>query len=1804
MPQLKDLYSKVKDIYIELPNYSFFHSPTSMDKKDAKFIGRETLIQRLKNILNNSQTKSGAFLITGYRGVGKTSLVNKVLSDLAEIPSLLKLLKYEIRAILNLVVFYALFDEFDWFTDKPFSYSTHLSKGILLLSLILILFPIYKRFQISKPGYVYWVRILRGRQLTHKSLYQIIGVSFVTSLCIWCYVVFVHATPYSLIYTISLVLIFHAYLYCLESVYTASLESKDEKNYHKAIFSNIGKRIKNWWSVIKESVKSWMNYSNRVVVKLNLGHEELKESDILRLVAKQVERKYKRLTGFFWRFPFNHKILKLICLILAVNTFLYLWSPTERQAFMYQTGLDYVVPSQALVLHSDTLSYQAFLNKSRWKGRTSTSMVERALQGVASVDYLLYRSYQKTTGTFRGVIANWPQWSKKFFPVEIPVYVDYFGILIFLLLWQLASQLSKRRIFGIVTHTQVLARLNQLSLRISAQVSHEAGQKVGDKINLLSFFSSRKIVYPIADVREIESELISIFEDMDRIPGVFGKPSFIFVLDELDKIQANQNRAIADKESEQSNLDYGETEFIPATEFTRQRQQVVSMLLANLKHFFTTVRAKFIFIAGREMYDAALADISDRNYFLGSIFHEVIYVNSFLTEKSEDVDRKHEQKEGHMSYYHTSVEQFVCQSIIPKHFLPDNSRSLKTVHKYYLSKTNLPPFTYIDKIKDVIDLVEKKILPYSSEKVSDQALEEKKKKEFEKQLRLFKQKLLRDDELKVIANFTIMSTSITHYKKVVALVDTEQGVKSPDRKSVEEEIESFQKTFKKVDEKVRLVAQLILKLKSFINYLTYRSSGTPKKLTNLFEQYVIRVGTNQKATRSKIDDFLSIGAEIKNRKCYLRFKPDDLYIFGLIDYLTTPYFYNITRHIRNQGDKLMVSTSYLLDHLYKFHNVGFSWRNLEVTPEIIDINKAPVLRRLIHDIVDFLTYSHLEKITSGLYDFKFDSKISHEINYLSKISEKESAAFNFTLDESQEIKKHFKRKLQLIVKDNPFMQLPKDDGTIDINEVSKFLHSAALIQQSLGDLYYYDQEYDDAISAYQDAIHLFRKHSHQPLPMDFLVVLIRIMLKLGHTFEKKKSYHSALMVYGSLSYSVINSTSVDISKYLSLTKEPTLDGDGYQVVSWPTQFHPVTGSTPDEREVTYSYFADIKSLSLSSKRFELLMRSMTADNMRLMFQPSIAKLYCIEKIKSGGVVWSDVETALDEIAFLLNLVPEESRAGLEMEYYNKIGDMLFYKNTVDEVWLPKDQHGKLLSRYFHGINCTQACDYFYDVVIKRAFGAEASSGSGTQRAKISVFDKSKPELFQEFVRKNSFEFLKTTANNLADLADASIPEENGLPFPFIVNSDKELDLKQYSGNLQMLKLQCPIQLYMHAYKIHYNNNDHRRAAFQYLKILHLLVAKCKLNDLTKEEMAIIKDHIVNGVLVSLYHTYNSSTRPEIEKIKSIFKLSDALSNYMATYIFNQLPQVGEVQETLAMYNFIRVRADITAGNICATELSPAIYPKISLMYSRAVQLSIKVRGNSRMFKFLERDPFNKIEKGKDGQDRILYTIQDHLIDQLELAKDYNLPDQNDWMKEILSKNLPDALKIYLGCDEGTTKPTYSTEQAVSYLIADSIYCLTEIIRILQNFGATYIANHSFLAFAYDLRYKWCLRYEAYVYVKRNNEDATPQEKNKQPSIYADIRRLIGAESMDKLKPKFNIEKAINNYDKAIELHEGKYVYDNTIGNMHYLDDDFNDEYLHFYSALERSKLGPIKKRSKILEDILEKSEFKSKLYDVGIYMVD
>lgn len=106
----------------------------------------------------------------------------------------------------------------------------------------------------------------------------------------------------------------------------------------------------------------------------------------------------------------------------------------------------------------------------------------------------------------------------------------------------------------------------------------------------------------MASVREIECELIDILEHFNRVVSSYTL-NFIIIFDELDKIDPESVSKIQGEDLEDSTYENSSNGF-SGDLGSRRRKENVLRLLANMKHFISTARAKFIFISGRELYDA------------------------------------------------------------------------------------------------------------------------------------------------------------------------------------------------------------------------------------------------------------------------------------------------------------------------------------------------------------------------------------------------------------------------------------------------------------------------------------------------------------------------------------------------------------------------------------------------------------------------------------------------------------------------------------------------------------------------------------------------------------------------------------------------------------------------------------------------------------------------------------------------------------------------------------------------------------------------------------------------------------------------------------------------------------------------------------------------------------------------------------------------------------------------------------------------------------------------------------------------
>ena len=334
-------------------------------------------------------------------------------------------------------------------------------------------------------------------------------------------------------------------------------------------------------------------------------------------------------------------------------------------------------------------------------------------------------------------------------------------------------------------------------------------------------------------------------------------------------------------------------------------------LLANMKLFIASVKAKCVFISGHELFDASLADLSDREFAISSIFNGVLNVSSFLSPEREQSDVS------------SMTEMYLATMLLPDDYL--DKKVLNNVHDNGVLKEELPS------------------------------------------LRWYNEYLM---EIYVQNNTLLQSKDEIH-------------------------------------ERVEQICHVMEFLRCFSVYLSHVSNGSPKKISTYFEKYV---KVNYDATR-QFDwyDEIVVGEPSEKdarKQCVLFFTPDDQKLINFVHYIASPVMSAITNEVSNYGDKLLVSSSFILDQIYKYHGKGFSWRNLEQMPELLNLNKNPELRDSMSSIVDFLLQTHINLISSGVFQYKFHKQISEEISNLSKTSEEAAAMFNFTLNESETVKRY------------------------------------------------------------------------------------------------------------------------------------------------------------------------------------------------------------------------------------------------------------------------------------------------------------------------------------------------------------------------------------------------------------------------------------------------------------------------------------------------------------------------------------------------------------------------------------------------------------------------------------------------------------------------------------------------------------------------------------------------------------------------------------------------------------------------------
>jgi len=1247
----------------------------------------------------------------------------------------------------------------------------------------------------------------------------------------------------------------------------------------------------------------------------------------------------------------------------------------------------------------------------------------------------------------------------------------------------------------------------------------------------------KKKIRSVADTREIETRLLWILKQLNKDK----KRQIIIVFDELDKVEQGEPSTKAS---------------IFSINATRERQTEILKILSNMKYFLTTAQVKFIFIAGREMYDLYLNDVSERSNYTGSIFNTVIYVPSFLTDHAGDINLD-------MTLL---TEEFVCRKLIPEEY---------------------------------------------SEKY-----EKKEKKEIAYNLKSYQEYL-------------------------------EKGIFKTEE--LKKDIEKNKEVIQEIDQKKH---KIIAVLQQLIIYLTHVSKGAPKKMIQLFESFieVAEKGKNydNSLTIERIPTLEHIPDEFK---LFLTFDDYRQNALGMTAYLITPVFNRLSEaNIRAHSDKLLVSALRFVDFLFKFHKHTFSWRNLEISPELLEVNRSPELKSVSIDLLNYLTQTHITKLNFSLNDYKFDSLIANEIFAMTKTDEVFSSLHSFSLDEILPLKKYYK---DLLEKTQEKFKNNKDSD--------KFVLSIASLQVVLGDLYYYDNGLEEAEMYYEKTIHTLRylaqknkeEGSDETMTMEELYLFVRNMLKLGMVLEKRKQYDFAYLTYGELCKRIIRERNIAIKELKAgivlrksgdkdvfvkaYTVKKTSENEKERLDKEQKKYYdniqiPQKGCCEEDVEISIAEPQPLFFKKISPNTNDMLFKKMTFEGLKLLYLPFIAKLQILEKSHVGGITRNHLEQLDREFEFLTSVIDHQEAKILEADFLSRVADIIYYKNSdLMEHNKNKNNENKKIKKS----SCT-ACHYYrkalfillneenkqtlpvllekaekytpLDLLSKSIYNIEdnynmkhctvlarilSDWGNVFYSCDVRCDNQGKKEICY------SDEILCNTPHKLGERIF-----ENLINCLYYVNSESNGLTMNATDSIS--KMEIAFAMYAVSLKAYSKANMFKRSAYQIQKLLRLFKSyelNKEMNLNPGENIKILGEKAIR----SLWQAAGELNVFELNKRRKAFGKETVKDTIPLQYLLVD----SEINRIQVLVKQLELKTDKTPQKL-KEYYGLHIASPYSINYSisaRIYQLRLKSIVNYETYKILY-DTAVKFKKYKKIIQHSNYKNDKNYVKKhkTSLVLLFILQDKDAFEK---AKTIFNGYYHFPDNDEQAQIQTML--KVMEKLIAETIFCFKRIISLSKTIDETYLFSHSFMGSVHDKLSDWIIEYEKFRMIKNDIENGTNNklidffdEKDykllketiiKHSRIDYYLECYLGKEWKEQLSGYFENQQALSHYYKCLETHSEGSAYHNIIDKMCHINDDYNDRSDHFNIAEERHY---------IFNDKIEKriNEVKERYKDSGLYKAE
>ena len=1666
-----DCYSsKVSRIYIPVPGFKFIHRPCKEDDVASSYIRRDKIEERLANWLrDNNGNKTGAYLITGFRGMGKTSFVGKVINELIKEQNS-QIRVFKMYSIILFLYFIGQTILIGYPLTNKYSY-------IFVLTMITVLF---------------FLDILCLYKVLHHYI-----ISLWTILPIVFAVLYVYADIKNAFLAILIHIVISFFLFC----YRSHIITKIGKSLQKVKCCRIAK--------LGLNITKAENEKHILTIKMNIGNEIINTKDLLSVLAYSIKSQISLYTKKNLHFLHKNVLLRSIqwsvTAIVGIIVYNYIFDILDPIATKF-----YSYSHDNIIIH--------FIKA------INDTMYDKLRTG----NYSLVGSL---IGFFLSMLIGFIV--SKMVRKAADVVAEYFG-----------KEISKP--------SRIVNKLTDLCEHINFAINEEKGTHVdGRNFSFINvYMKKRRMKYQQpASVREIEQELVGIIKEINDSDCL--QCRLIIVFDELDKLHKSEE--LGEKDTDLfPEFTFNENGISKDTSLNEKKYRILS-LLGQLKYFITSAEAKFIFIAGHELYDAYLADVSDREYSINSIFNGVINVDSFFS------------CDNGIKYITKLTEVYLCKLLMDK----------KDINKSENSKNS----------------------------------------DF---------------------NYDIETFNMEEYSKQI---DYHHNNKQKDR-----EVES-----------------IIAFLRQFVTYLTFVSNGAPQKLISNFEKYIISKEMYERQIKRNEYSEEHITIKLKNEtECsydyYLAFGYYDQQKIGFIHYIACPIFENIISPASESGDKLLIASSFLVAHILKYHNNGFSWRNMEFMPELLNSsNRIPELREFINSVISYLGQIYFTQISSGIYSYKFPLRIADEITFFSKKSEELSAIFNFSLDYSHAVKNYYYRLFEFYRKKH------------DVSDAI-----IGLLHNYLGDIHIANDEYNEAIAQYLLTVQainawLDKIKNNDNIKNDELsnnvsaqiIRYTRVMLKLGLAYEKRNTFDSAFMIYSTLTSRLISYREFDEkelgleycvvkkndlkhvvyypnSKHIFITKERNLPAaNDFEKIFYPFTFSDSEISGKIRYWIYGDELTDNLCDMLTPKKYALISKLSVFEDLRLTYLSILAKLFAMEKQGICGITMDNVKIAESEYKYLFMLTNSKEKYLLSVDFFRKLGDILYYKNSS---LFNQKQDSIITLVSFGGYDLKNAIfDYCYsnrmvkkdtehilelfsknynynnvkdkltliDIIIKNQelsdddrrhikniideipqriidrmitiieCGRLRNNNKMRPCLACHYYSKSLYLMLENLISDNEFKkqqltkswsFLSAlkcgklysyryheltqTALTLISMGNAllSCSDNNdkirGEFIENLFNSDSKWDeFKSFISEIKHIShKEKAILYYWTAMKFHEKANNFKDSAQCLVWIFNMLSYYLTCD----KEFNIYNDyfyetfkHSVISAIINIHRTREYKNISEVRILRDIINNGE---NSKQKYINLGLTSImPDIEELLLDYYDVLLELSFRRHNNEYWEIINILYnsPSLtclrneSLSYNRVISLLFKVKLNKRLLNYI----FNV-----DSDDEILKIN--------EKINNYN---SNFEMKRDKLKNIFDLSESEL-----------NAENLLFFLISDSIFCLLITTDFLHTTMRTTLFTNSFCSNIYK---------QLFIMVDLKDKFFSTISDDKKNTFNKKFEALVEKHNMKFLRVTYLREMSNMYFKMAESMQTEGLEYKEFIKTMYILDDDLQNNTCQFYFALERCRIN-------------------------------